>query len=152
MRPCRTFDKKTLIKILLKKLLDTWTFDSYLTVMQNRLREKYEKFKRWNFNVRYTAGTLAWRGGCRMRWCQEIKYFWRILSCLNIIVRWNFGTRDKILSFAFLFFSWDNASQKLTIPSHSAKWELLICTLGFWDAKKYTSCINSYQMLFIFHV
>ena len=148
MRPCRTFDKKTLIKILLKKLFDTWTFESYLTVIQNRVREKYEKFKRWNFNVRYTAGTLAWQGGCRMRWFQEIKYFWRMLSCLNIIVRrWN-----KILSFAFLFFSWDNAWQKLRIPSHSAKCELLICTLGFWDVKKYTSCINSYQMLFIFHV
>ena len=54
-----------------------------------------------------------------MRLCQEIKCFWRTLSCLNIIVaRWNFGTRSKILSFAFLLFLWDNSGKKLRTPSH----------------------------------
>ena len=64
-----------------------------------------------------------------MRLCQEIKCFWRILSCLNIIVtRWTFGTRNEILSFAFLLFLWDNASQKLRIPSDYAKCKPLIHT------------------------
>ena len=65
-----------------------------------------------------------------MRSCQEIKCFWRTLSCLNIIVtRWNVGARNAILSFAFLLFLWDNASLKHSTPSHFAKCKLLICTL-----------------------
>ena len=53
----------------------------------------------------------------------------RHLDCLNIIVmRWNFGASNEILSFAFLLFLWDNDSQKLRIPSHFAKCEPLIRT------------------------
>ena len=45
----------------------------------------------------------------------------RYLACLNIIVmRWNFGASNEILSFALLLFLWNNASQKLRIPSYSA--------------------------------
>ena len=122
----------TLIKRLLKNLFDTWAFDSYLTVRQNRVREKYKKFKAYNINdVRYIARKLAWRGGFRIRSCQEIKFFWRTLSCLNIL-----SLRDEtlmqetqyILSFAFLLFLWD-ASQKLKIPSHFPKCKPLIHTL-----------------------
>ena len=83
-------------------------------------------------DVRYTARKLSWRGGCRMRSCQEIKCFWRTLSCLNIILtRWNFGARNEIFRFAFLLFLWDNASQKLRMPSHYEKCESLICTTKF---------------------
>ena len=67
-----------------------------------------------------------------MKSCQEIKCFWRILSCSNITVtRWSFGARKEILSFAFLVFLWDNALQKPRIPSHFAKCEPLICTLYY---------------------
>ena len=30
---------------IFEKLFDTWTFDSYLTVIQSRVREKYKKFR-----------------------------------------------------------------------------------------------------------
>ena len=64
---------------------------------------------------------FTWRGGCRIS-CQEIKCFWRKLSCLDIIVtRWNFSARNKIPRFRFLLFLLDNVSQKLTIPLHFAK-------------------------------
>ena len=46
----------------------------------------------------------------------------------TIVSRWNFCARNEIFSFAFLLFLWDNASQKLRIPSHFAKCELLIRT------------------------
>ena len=65
-----------------------------------------------------------------MRQCQEIIYFWRTLSRWNIIVtRWNVGARNEILSFAFMLFLWDNASQEFRIPSHFVKCKLLIRTL-----------------------
>ena len=115
-----------LIKILLKNLFDTWQLFDSSTKQSER-----EILKILNINdVRYTARKLAWRGGCRMRSCQEIKCFWRTLSCLNIMVkRRNFGARKEILSFAFLFLLWNNASQKLRISSHFAKCEPLIRTL-----------------------
>ena len=46
----------------------------------------------------------------------------------TIVSRWNFCAGNEIFSFAFLLFLWDNASQKLRIPSHFAKCELLIRT------------------------
>ena len=39
------------------------------------------------------------------------------------------GAGNEILSFAFLLFLYDNASQKLGIPLHFSKCEPLICTL-----------------------
>ena len=132
MRPCKNFTYFTLIKILLNKLFKTWTFDSYLTVIQNRLTEKYIKIQNIKHDVRHTVLKLAWQKGCRMRSRQEIKCFWRTLSCLNIIVtRWKFGAWKEILSFAFLLFLWDNASQKLRIPPHFVNCELLIRILPY---------------------
>ena len=60
--------------------------------------------------------------------CHKIKCVWRMLSCLNIVARWNFGARNIIFGFVFLFF-WDNNLHKLRIPLHFAKCLLLICTL-----------------------
>ena len=128
----KLFSKTTCtIRMLLKKLFDTWTCGSYLIVIQNRVREKYKKFKTLNINdAGYTTWKLAWEGGWRIRSCQEIEYFWRTLSSVNIIVtRWSFDARNAILSLAFLLFLWDNALQKLRIPLHFTKCELLICTL-----------------------
>ena len=122
---CKSFFYLTSVKIVSKKLFEQiWTLDSYLIVIQNRRKENINDF-------RYMAQKLLWRGGCRMRLCQEIKCFWRTISCLNIIVRWwNFGgARNETLSLALLLFLWDNALQKLRIPSHFAKCEPLICTL-----------------------
>ena len=120
MRPC-----KNLI------IWHWWKYfwKSYLTL--EHLKVIWQLYKtEWERNIndaRYTVWKLVWRGGCRMGFCQEIKCFWRKLFCLNIIVtRWNLGTRNEILSFVFLFFLWDNASQKLRIPSHFAKCEPLI--------------------------
>ena len=53
-----------------------------------------------------------------------------MLSSLNIdVTRWNFGAWNEIVSFTFLLFLWDNASQKLRIPLDFAKCKLLIYTL-----------------------
>ena len=99
-------------------------------------------------DVRYTVQKLAWWGDCRMIFCQEIKCFYRTLSCSNIIIvmRGNFVARNELLSFTFLLFLWDNASQKLR------KCELLICTLTFIKKSKtskfYSEIFYFFQLLF----
>ena len=118
-----------------------WTLQHLTVIWQlnKTVREKHKKFKTWKINdVRYTTYKSAWGGGCRMRLFQEIKCFWRTLSCLNIIVaRWNFGARNEIFSLVFLFLC-DNALQKLRIPLHFTKCNLLIRTLlfqGIWGIR-----------------
>ena len=48
-----------------------------------------------------------------------------------ILMLWDFRASNEILSFAILLFLWDNASQKLRIPSHFTKCEPLIRTLRY---------------------
>ena len=130
MQPCKTYlfdiDKNNFEKFI-------WHLNIWQLFDSSTKQSEREILKILNINdVRYTARKLAWRGGCRMRSCQEIKCFWRTLSCLNIMVkRRNFGARKEILSFAFLFLLWNNASQKLRISSHFAKCEPLIRTLYY---------------------
>ena len=96
----------------------------HLTVIWQLYKTEWEKYKKFNMTWK-----LTWQSGCRVRWCQGIKCFWKMLSWLNIIVtRWNFGARNKILSFAFLLFLYDNALQKLRIPSHFVKCKPLLRT------------------------
>ena len=117
----------TLIKYFWKSYL---TLEQHLTViwLRNREWERNMKKSKQNLNdVIYTVWKLAWWGGW-MRLCQEIKCFWR--TCLNITVtRWNFGARNKILSFSFLLFLWDNALQKFRILLYFVKCKPLILTL-----------------------
>ena len=68
--------------------------------------EKHKKFKTKNINnVWYTAWKLAWLGGCRMRSYQEIKCFWRMLSCLNKLLQDETLMQEtKYLASHFCFF------------------------------------------------
>ena len=104
----------------MKKLFDTWTFDSYMTVIKNRVREKYKKFETsWLGKV-----VAGWDHVRKLNAFKEHYLAWSD----TIVSRWNFCAGNEIFSFAFLLFLWDNASQKLRIPSHFAKCELLIRT------------------------
>ena len=99
------------------------------TKLAQKIR-KTKVLKKVNVKIHKWCQVYCTKVGCRMRLCQEIKWFWRTLSFLNIIViRWNFGARNEILSFTFLLFLWGNASQKLRISSRFAKCEPLIRTL-----------------------
>ena len=97
-----------LIKILLKKFFDTWTFDSYLKVIQNRVGEKYKKF-----NIKQMmSGILqeSWLGEMVAGW-DSVRKLNALEDCdLNWIVllrdarNERNGSRNEILSFAFLLF------------------------------------------------
>ena len=103
------------------KFWSIWRISDFGTKLAQKIW-KTKVLKKVNIKIHKWCQVYCTKVGCRMRLCQEIKWFWRTLSFLNIIViRWNFGARNEILSFAFLLFLWDNALQKLRIPLHS--WE-----------------------------
>ena len=119
----------TSIKIILKKLFDTWTFDSYLTV-QNRVRKKYKKIQnikhQWCLVNRAKVGEVVagWGLVRKLNAFEERYLAWILLLRDETLV-----ARNQILSFAFFLFLWDDASQKLRIPAQFVKCELQIRTL-----------------------
>ena len=72
----------------------------------------------------------SWRGGCRMGRVRKLNAFSeRYLAWILLLRDETLVARNQILSFAFLLFLWDNASQKLRISSHFVKCEPQIRTL-----------------------
>ena len=102
-----------LIKMLFKKLFDTWTSGSYLTVYKTEWERNIKNSKHKTNDGRYSV----WKLACELvaGWdCSRKSNAFKehYLACLNIIVMgWNFGASNKVLSSALLLFRCDNALQ-----------------------------------------
>ena len=102
VEPSKSLLYLTLIKIIFiyLKLFDTWIFDSYLTVIQNRMREKYKKIK----NIKH-------------KWCQE--------HCMKIglVAVWDYVRKLNALKqcyLAWILMLWDETlvQEKEYLASH----------------------------------
>ena len=118
----------TLKKIILKRLFDTWTFDNYLTVIQNRLREKCKK----NQNIKQMISGILHK-----RWLGKMVVGLDCVRKLNAFeehyLAWILFLQDETLvqetKYLALHFCWFSEIMLCWNLEYLAKCELLVLTL-----------------------